>query len=79
MNQIHAGETPNGNAFYLTPDQTGFHINLNIGEYILYEFWERGQMTHEEVMTELARMEDEHAGSGEGKQIEATEHSAETI
>jgi len=87
MNHIHVGETPRGNTFYLTPNQVGFEVNLNIGEYVLYEFWNRSEMTHEEVMTELARMEDEHAGSeeekqiesGKGEQTEATEHFTEPI
>lgn len=75
MTNIHVGNSPLGNTFYVVPDRVGFHVSVNIGDHIEHDYIETPQLTNEAVMDIVTKLENEYVG--EGKQTTADENITE--
>lgn len=67
---VHVGETPSGNPFYIMPEGTGFHVNIFVTgtDKVYYEYIQSGSLSPEDVQRIVTNLEEWHV-SWEGKQI----------
>ena len=72
---VHTGETPSGNPFYIMPDRTGFHVNIHVDDCVYYDFVTGSSMEPDAVRDIVTELEALHVR--EGKQIEAVSDTTE--